>query len=135
MKYQEVKNYINGEFVTCNNKRMDVDSPLTGTIISTVPLSTYKDVDSAVQAAKNAFPDWSGTTSKMRSQILYSYRQIIEQNVEILAAIIHDENGKTMDEAIAEVRKSIELTEFACSIPQIAVGEVLEVSVGVECRT
>ncbi len=135
MKYQEVKNYISGEFVTCNNKRMDVDSPLTGTIISTVPLSTYKDVDSAVQAAKNAFPAWSGTTSKMRSQILYSYRQIIEQNVEMLAAIIHDENGKTMDEAIAEVRKSIELTEFACSIPQIAVGEVLEVSVGVECRT
>ena len=135
MKYQEVKNYINGEFVACDNKRMDVDSPLTGTIISTVPLSTNKDVDSAVQAAKNAFPAWSGTTSKMRSQILYSYRQIIEQNVEMLAAIIHDENGKTMDEAIAEVRKSIELTEFACSIPQIAVGEVLEVSVGVECRT
>jgi malonate-semialdehyde dehydrogenase (acetylating) / methylmalonate-semialdehyde dehydrogenase len=135
MKYQEVKNYINGQFVQCNNKRMDVDSPLTGKVISTVPLSTYSDVDAAVQAAKAAFPAWSGMTSKMRSQILYTYRQIVEQNVDSLAAIIHEENGKTMDEAVAEVRKSIELTEFACSIPQIAVGEVLEVSVGVECRT
>ena len=134
MKYQEVKNYINGQFVSCNNKRIDVDSPLTGTIISTVPLSAYNDVDAAVKAAKNAFPAWSGMTSKMRSQILYTYRQIVEQNVEMLAAVIHEENGKTMDEAIAEVRKSIELTEFACSIPQIAVGDVLEVSVGVECR-
>ena len=135
MKYQEVKNYINGQFVSCDNIRIDIDSPLTGTVISTVPLSTYSDVDNAVEAAKNAFPAWSGMTSKMRSQILYNYRQIVEQNVEILAAIIHEENGKTLDEAVAEVRKSIELTEFACSIPQIAVGEVLEVSVGVECRT
>jgi len=134
MKYQEVKNYINGQFVTCSNKRLDVDSPLTGAVISTVPLSTYQDVDLAVTAAEKAFPAWSGMTSKMRSQILYAYRQIVEQNTENLAAIIHDENGKTMDEAIAEVRKSIELTEFACSIPQMAVGEVLEVSVGVECR-
>ena len=135
MKYQEVKNYINGQFVTCTNKRLDIDSPLTGIVISSVPLSTYLDVDEAVKAAKNAFPAWSGMTSKMRSQILYTYRQIVEQNIEILAAIIHEENGKTFDEAVAEVRKSIELTEFACSVPQIAVGEVLEVSVGVECRT
>ena len=135
MKYQEVKNYINGQFVFCNNKRIEVDSPLTGAVISTVPLSVYSDVDDAVKAAKNAFPVWSGMTSKMRSQILYTYRQIVEQNVEVLASVIHEENGKTMDEAIAEVRKSIELTEFACSIPQIAVGEVLEVSVGVECST
>lgn len=135
MKYQEVKNYINGQFVSCDNKRIEVDSPLTGTVISTVPLSVYSDVDDAVKAAKNAFPVWSGMTSKMRSQILYTYRQIVEQNVEVLASVIHEENGKTMDEAIAEVRKSIELTEFACSIPQIAVGEVLEVSVGVECST
>ncbi len=135
MKYPEVQNYINGQFVSCNNKRMDVDSPLTGAVISTVPLSAYNDVDEAVKSAKAAFPAWSGMTSKMRSQILYTYRMIVEQNVEILASIIHDENGKTMDEAIAEVRKSIELTEFACSVPQIAVGEVLEVSVGVECRT
>ncbi len=134
MKYPEVKNYINGQFVSCNNKRIDVDSPLRGEVISTVPLSSYSDVEDAVKAAKNAFPAWSGMTSKMRSQILYTYRQILEQNVESLAAVIHEENGKTMDEAVAEVRKSIELTEFACSIPQLAVGDVLEVSAGVECR-
>ena len=135
MKYQEVKNYINGQFVSDNNTRIDVDSPLTGTVISTVPLSIYADVDSAVKAAKKAFPVWSGMTSKSRSQILYKYRQIIEENVESLATIVHEENGKTMAEATAEVLKSMELTEFACSIPQIAVGEVLEVSMGVECRT
>jgi malonate-semialdehyde dehydrogenase (acetylating) / methylmalonate-semialdehyde dehydrogenase len=135
MKYKEVNNYINGQFVTCASNRLEVDSPLTGKVISTVPLSKYEDVDQAVKAAKAAFPAWSGMTSKMRSQFLYAYLQILRQNTDMLAAIIHEENGKTMDEAIAEVLKSIELTEFACSVPQIAIGEVLEVSLGVECRT
>src|SRR6185312_5483018 len=44
------------------------------------------------------------------------------------------ENGKIASEARAAVLKSAELPEFACSLPQIAAGEVLEVSRGVECR-
>src|SRR5205085_11654255 len=50
------------------------------------------------------------------------------------AALVNEENGKTDSEARAEVLKSAELTEFACSLPQITAGEVLEVSRGVECR-
>ena len=52
-----------------------------------------------------------------------------------MAVIVHEENGKTLSEAIAEVEKSIELTEFACSLPQLVQGEILEVSKGVECRS
>lgn len=52
-----------------------------------------------------------------------------------MAVLIHEENGKTLPEAIAEVEKSIELTEFACSLPQLVQGEILEVSKGVECRS
>ncbi|MBK8303972.1 MAG: aldehyde dehydrogenase family protein, partial [Chloracidobacterium sp.] len=57
-----------------------------------------------------------------------------EQNSDELTALITEENGKTWDEAKAEVDKSIELTEFACSMPQLVSNEVLEVSRGVECR-
>lgn len=52
-----------------------------------------------------------------------------------LSELVHEENGKTIEEAKAEVEKSIELTEFACSLPQLIGGEILEVSKGVECRT
>ena len=52
-----------------------------------------------------------------------------------MAILIREENGKTLSEAIAEVEKSIELTEFACSLPQLVQGEILEVSKGVECRS
>lgn len=134
LKYPEVKNYIAGAFTGSNGRSMDVISPLTGKVISVVKLSTAEDLDRAVQAAAAAYPAWSATTIKERVQILYRYRTLLEKNLRELAQIVHEENGKTLDEAIAEVEKSIELTEFACSLPQLISGEIQEVSRGVECR-
>jgi malonate-semialdehyde dehydrogenase (acetylating)/methylmalonate-semialdehyde dehydrogenase len=60
---------------------------------------------------------------------------LLERDLQELAKLVQEENGKTLDEAVAEVEKCIELTEFACSLPQLVTGEILEVSRGVECRT
>lgn len=135
MKYAEVNNFINGKFVQTEKPLLDVISPLDGKVISTVPLCGYNELDEAVTAAKNAFPAWSGLTSKKRSEVLYRYHNILLNHIAEIAAIIHDENGKNIGEATAEVEKSIELTEFACSIPQITTGEILKVSDGVVCQT
>ena len=134
MKYPEVKNYIGGQLTANGQARMDVFSPLDGSKLSTVPLSGKDELDAAVAAAEAAFPAWSGMTIKDRVQVFYRYKTLLEENLEELAAIVYEENGKTMDEAIAEVAKGVELTEFACSLPQIIQGEILEVSSGVECR-
>ncbi len=134
MNYPEVKNFIAGQFAANVNTTIDVFNPLDGSKRSTVPLSNKNDLDSAVKAADMAFPAWSKTTVKERVQIFYRYKTLLEQNLEELAAIVHEENGKTMGESIAEVAKSVELTEFACSMPQLIQGEILEVSPGVECR-
>ncbi len=134
MKYPEVKNYINGQFKTTTSTKMDVISPIDGSTISTVPLSGKDDLSMAVKAAKSAFRAWSGMTIKDRVQIFYKYRELLEKNREELSIIVMEENGKTMGESTAEVDKSIELTEFACSLPQMVQGEIMEVSAGVECR-
>jgi malonate-semialdehyde dehydrogenase (acetylating)/methylmalonate-semialdehyde dehydrogenase len=131
----EVKNYINGKFERNNQKSMDVLSPIDGSKISTIPLSTTEDVDAAVQAAKNAFPSWSGMTFKERVQIFFKYRNLLEQHIDELTRLVQLENGKLYGEAKAEVEKSMELCEFAVSMPQIVVNEIQEVSKGVECRT
>jgi len=130
----EVKNYINGKFERNGQNSMDVISPLDGSVISSLPLSTTQDVDDAVQAAKRAFPAWSAMTFKERVQIFFRYRTLLEKNMEELTELVHLENGKTYGEAKAEIEKSMELCEFAVSIPQIIVNEVQEVSQGVECR-
>lgn len=132
--YPEVLNFINGKFVQNNAATLDVISPLDGNKISTVPLSTSSELDEAVTAARNAFPDWSGRTMKERVQVLFKYRQLLEQHSDELTALVQTENGKTWGEAKAEVDKSIELCEFAVSMPQIVTNEVQEVSRGVECR-
>jgi malonate-semialdehyde dehydrogenase (acetylating)/methylmalonate-semialdehyde dehydrogenase len=131
----EVKNYINGKFERNNQNSMDVLSPIDGSKISTIPLSTTEDLDAAVQAAKNAFPSWSRMTFKERVQIFFRYRNLLEHHIDELTRLVQLENGKLYDEAKAEIEKSMELCEFAVSMPQIVVNEIQEVSKGVECRT
>lgn len=136
MKYPEVKNYVEGKYVSSKTtKHLDVISPIDGTLLTRVPASTKEDLDAAVIAAKKAFTTWSKTPIKERVQVFYKYRTLLEKNMLELSKLVQEENGKTLDEARAEVEKSIELTEFACSLPQLIGGEILEVSKGVECRT
>jgi malonate-semialdehyde dehydrogenase (acetylating)/methylmalonate-semialdehyde dehydrogenase len=134
MKYAEVQNCIGGAFVSPQAPLLDVYDPSNGKLLSRVPLSSARDVDVAVAAARVALPGWSGTPIKERVQVLYRYRGLLEKHIDDLAALVTEENGKIASEARAEILKSVELTEFACSLPQIVTGEVLEVSRGVECR-
>ena len=136
MKYTPVKNYINGQFVAARTTAtLQVISPLDGTVLSTVPLSVSADLNDAVAAAKRAFPSWSKTPIKERVQVFFRYKNLLEKHLEELAHLCSEENGKTYEEAVAEIEKCIELTEFATALPQLVTGEVLEVSRGVECRT
>jgi malonate-semialdehyde dehydrogenase (acetylating)/methylmalonate-semialdehyde dehydrogenase len=136
MKYPAIQNYNNGQFINSSSNRvMDVISPVDGEHLSTVPMSTSKDLDAAVAAAKAAFPAWSRTPIKERVQVFFRYKYLLEQHIKELAELCTEENGKTYGESVAEIEKSIELTEFATSLPQLVTGEVLEVSRGVECRT
>jgi malonate-semialdehyde dehydrogenase (acetylating) / methylmalonate-semialdehyde dehydrogenase len=136
MKYSPVQNYINGKFVDSSSSRsLDIISPIDGNLLSKVPMSTSADLDAAVKAAKTAFPAWSKTPIKERVQVFFRYKYLLEKHLKELAELVQEENGKTYGEAVAEIEKSIELTEFAVSLPQLITGEVLEVSKGVECRT
>jgi malonate-semialdehyde dehydrogenase (acetylating) / methylmalonate-semialdehyde dehydrogenase len=136
MKYAPVQNYINGKMVDATSTRkMEVISPIDGTLLSMVPMSAAKDLDTAVKAAKAAFPAWSRTPIKERVQVFFRYKYLLEKHLEELARLCSEENGKTFGESVAEIEKCIELTEFATSLPQLVTGEVLEVSRGVECRT
>jgi malonate-semialdehyde dehydrogenase (acetylating)/methylmalonate-semialdehyde dehydrogenase len=136
MKYAPVSNFIGGTWCpSSGSKTLDVISPVDGTLLSTVPMSGASDLNAAVAAAKAAWPTWSQTTIKERVQVFFRYKMLLEKNLKELAELIQEENGKIYSEAVAEIEKSIELSEFAASLPQLVTGEVLEVSKGVECRT
>ncbi|WP_298736391.1 CoA-acylating methylmalonate-semialdehyde dehydrogenase [uncultured Chitinophaga sp.] len=136
MKYTPVQNFINGQFRDIHSSRtLAVISPSDGKELAVLACSPQSDLDDAVNAARAAFPSWSKTPIKERVQVFFRYKFLLERDLQELAALVSEENGKTLGEAIAEIEKCIELTEFATSLPQLVTGEVLEVSKGVECRT
>ena len=135
-KYGLLQNFINGQFTpTSHTRSIPVISPIDGAALAEMPCSSIADLNQAVAAARTAFPAWSRTPIKERVQVFFRYKTLLERDLKELAALVAEENGKTLGEAIAEIEKCIELTEFATSLPQLVTGEVLEVSKGVECRT
>jgi len=134
-KLYTVPNFIGGEFIQSSaSTSLEKFTPLSGVQIANVPLSAVEEVDMAVQSAKAAFPGWSATPIKERAQVFFRYKALLEKHYQELSRLVHEENGKTMSESSAEIEKAIEVTEFACAMPQLIPGEILEVSKGVECR-
>jgi malonate-semialdehyde dehydrogenase (acetylating)/methylmalonate-semialdehyde dehydrogenase len=135
--YLTAKNFIGGEISAPQRpgETLPVMNPRFGKPVGHVMLSSAADVDSAVRAAEKALPDWSERPIRERAQVLYRFRQLLCEHVEELSWLVHHENGKTYAEGKAELEKTIECCEYGCSLPNIAVGEKLEVSRGVTCET
>jgi malonate-semialdehyde dehydrogenase (acetylating) / methylmalonate-semialdehyde dehydrogenase len=103
----------------------DVFNPSRGEVIARVPLGGAAEVDAAVQAAATAFRGWAATPVPRRAAILFRYKQLLDSNFDALARLVTQENGKTLDEARGDVRRGIEVVDFACGIGQLAKGESL----------
>jgi len=132
---KRIENFIGGKFNKSENDTIPIYNPQEGKIIAEVVDSSNDDLDLAIKSAGSAYKRWSQYTLKERAEIFYEFRNQLKNNLESLSESICEENGKTIEEAKAEILKGIELTEFACSMPQIIHDEIQEVSRGVECRS
>ncbi len=117
-----LKNYIGGEWVESKGEIVDVVNPATNKVIAKVPISTKAEIDSAVAAAKEAFPEWRRTTPLARSRLLFRLKDLLEENFEELSRIQTQEHGKTIDESRGETRRGIENVEVACGVPTLMQG-------------
>lgn len=130
-----VNNYINGEFVPASSGQfLNIVGPRNGEVIGKVGLSNAQDVETAVQAAQAAFLIWKRWTVKERMKPMLKLRHLIEENEEELAQLIMLEHGKNYVEALGSIRKGNETVEYACGMPALIPGKVLEVSNGVKCE-
>lgn len=117
-----LKNYIDGEWVESKGEIVDVVNPANCETIAKVPISTKEEIDAAVEAAKEAFPDWRRTTPLARSRILFRLKELLEENFEEVSRIQTQEHGKCIDESRGETRRGIENVEVACGIPTLMQG-------------
>lgn len=123
---ETIRHWINNVFVTSDGPTADVTNPATGSVTGHVQLGTSATVDEAVAAAKEAFPAWRDTSLSKRVQVLFKYRELLNERKEELAAIITAEHGKVLDDALGEVQRGLEVVEFACGIPHLLKGAYTE---------
>jgi len=123
----KVPNYIKGAWHDSDAREwQEVLNPATGETLASVPLCSEDDVARAIEAAAAAFPAWRRTPAEDRIQPLFKLKQLLEDHLDELARIITQENGKTLAESKAELRRAIENVEVACGIPMMMQGYNLE---------
>ncbi len=112
---------------------LSIYNPATGEVIDQVPLSSKSAVDAAVKAASAAFPSWSRAPVMERVRLMFRYKALLEAHFDELAAITTRHHGKTLEESRGEVRRGIEVVDFACGAPTLLQGRTLrDVSGGVD---
>src|SRR5258707_921066 len=122
-----VPHFIGGQWTNSTSSNwQEVINPATGASLGKVPLAEAAEVNSAIEAAAAAFPEWRRTPPEDRIQPLFKLKMLLEQHIDELARLITIENGKTLTEAKAELRRAIENVEVACGIPMMMQGYNLE---------
>lgn len=129
------KSLIGGEWIVADaSDASPVFNPALGEVIAEVPLAGAALVDRAAQAASEAFPAWRDTPAADRAAILFRYRALLEEEFDELALTISIEHGKTLPEARGDLRRGIQVVEFACGAPSLLMGESLEnIARGIDC--
>jgi malonate-semialdehyde dehydrogenase (acetylating) / methylmalonate-semialdehyde dehydrogenase len=129
--------YIGGKWVNPANKTgSPVFNPSRGSVIASVPMCGAAEVELAVASAKAAFPAWRDTPPNERAQVLFRAKILLEDAFEELCLGIATEHGKTLSESRGDLRRGIEVVEFACGIPTLLMGESLEnIARGIDCHT
>lgn len=125
-KSLEVRNFIGGSWEAGDGRDTEpVYDPATGEVVGQTPLSTREDVDRAVEQAEVAFPGWAATPVVERARVLFRFKALLEEHFEELRDLVTLENGKDAADAAGEVRRGIEVVEFACGMPTLMMGETV----------
>ncbi len=109
-----------------SGRSSDVFNPATGEVTGQVALASEAEVGAAVAAAKAAFRPWAETSALKRARVLFRFRELVERDLDRLAAIVTSEHGKVLSDARGEVQRGLEVVEFATGIPELLKGEYTE---------
>ncbi len=116
--------FIGGKHVAGTSKRYgDVWNPSTGRLKDRVILANASDLNSAVEVAKQAQPAWANTNPQRRARVLMRFIDLINSEMDSLAALLSSEHGKTIIDAKGDIQRGVEAVEFYCGIPHLMKGE------------
>lgn len=134
---KQIQHWIDGSFTAGSATRLGpVYNPATGQQSGEVTFATTSDVDVAVRAARKAYETWQNSPLTQRQNIMFAFREIVSARRREIAESLTSEHGKTVDDALGEVQRGLEVIEFACNIAHLLKGDFSEqVSTGVDTYT
>ena len=134
---KQIQHWIDGQLTAGTADRSGpVFNPATGDQTGEVVLATASDVDLAVQPARRAFESWRFSSLTQRQNIMFAFRELVAARLMDFAKLLTAEHGKTIDDAMGEVQRGLEVVEFACNIAHLLKGDFSEqVSTGVDTYT
>ncbi len=118
-----IPHWIDGKPFAGMGRTAPVYNPSLGRVVREVSLATRAELDRAVASAERAFADWSRQSALRRARVMFRFKELLDRDAKRIALAVSEEHGKTLDDALGEVTRGIEVVEFACGAPQLLKGE------------
>lgn len=118
-----VGHFIDGSRVLDETRTQEVFNPATGRVVRRVALAGKATVEDAIAAAEAAFPAWRDTPPLKRARIMFRFRELLEAHTDEVVALVTEEHGKVLNDALGELQRGIEVVEYACGAPEFLKGE------------
>ncbi|RQW71292.1 CoA-acylating methylmalonate-semialdehyde dehydrogenase [Halomonas sp. H10-59] len=119
---KDVNHWIGGESQP-SQRHLDVINPATAEPVGRVALGDAATVESAIEAARRAQPAWRDTPPAKRAQVMYRFKALLERDADEICALVSEEHGKVLEDAMGELKRGIENVEYACGVPELLKGE------------
>ena len=118
-----IPHWVDGaEFTGTSGQWADVTNPATGHVSGRVALANRADADAVIASARQASQGWAATSLARRTQVLFSFRELLNRRKDELAHLITAEHGKVYSDALGEIARGQEVVEFACGISHLLKG-------------
>ncbi|MDT8319817.1 MAG: CoA-acylating methylmalonate-semialdehyde dehydrogenase [Xanthomonadales bacterium] len=118
-----VGHFINGSMVADEIRTQEIFNPATGRVLRRVALAGKATVEDAIAAAEAAFPAWRDTPPLKRARIMFRFKELLELHADEVVALVTEEHGKVLHDALGELQRGIEVVEYACGAPEFLKGE------------
>ena len=115
--------FIDGREISGDGRTIEVFNPAKGKVSKRVAMADVETFDRAMLAAQQAYPSWRHTPPQKRAQIMFRFKQLLEEHADKICALITAEHGKVIDDARGELGRGIEVVEYACGISELLKGE------------
>ncbi|WP_280564245.1 CoA-acylating methylmalonate-semialdehyde dehydrogenase [Chromohalobacter sp. 48-RD10] len=117
-----LNHHIAGDAVG-GERTLEVVNPATAAPVRRLAMADTATVQRAIDAAREAQPAWRDMPPAKRAQVMYRFKTLLERDADEICALVSEEHGKVLEDAMGELKRGIENVEYACGVPELLKGE------------